>query len=198
MLQTSAGALNETENLLERMRTITVQSASDTLEEGERKYIIGEYKQIVAEMERLSDSTDFNGLDVASGDSYTVQVGVDNSGSDQIEINTADIETIHGIVKALNLSSGAMSRISIKRIDTAIDELNNQQAKIGAKHNRLTNAINHQQASVLSHRASASRIQDADMARETSRMTALQVKHSAGVAALGQAKGMSQAALSLI
>ena len=198
LLNTSVAALNETGNLLNRMREITVQSSSETLAENERKYIALEYKHITKEIERIGNAAEFNDLNVGDGSTYDVQVGVDGSKFDKIEITSADIDSIRGHVSALNLSSAAMSQLSIRRIDVAIDSMNKQQASLGAKHNRLLNAINSQQSSVMSHRESAGRIQDADMASETSEMTALQVKHSAGVAALGQARGMSQAVLSLI
>ena len=198
LLSTSTAALNESSNILSRMRELTVQAASETLADTERSYIVTEYKNLSKEMQRIGVAAEFNDLKVGDGSTYEVQVGVDGSKFDRIEINSADIDAIHTHVSALNLSSGAMAQLSIKRIDIAQDIANKQQSTIGAKHNRLLNAINNQQSSVLSHQASASRINDADMAKETSQLTALQVKHSAGVAALGQARNMSQAVLSLI
>lgn len=198
LLSISSAALDETSNILSRMREITVQAASETLADTERTYIVTEYKNLSKEMQRIGDSAKFNDLNVGDGSTYEVQVGVDGSKFDRIDLTSADINDIHTHVSALNLSSGAMAQLSIRRIDIAQDAANKQQATLGAKHNRLLNAINNQQSSVLSHQASASRINDADMAQETSQMTALQVKHSAGVAALGQARGMSQAVLSLI
>ena len=198
MINTSTTALNETGNMLSRLREITVQAASETLADTERVYIVHEYKQIAKEIDRIGKTTEFNGLMVGDGSTYDVQVGVDGSKHDQIEIMSADIDAVHSHISTLNLSSGAMSQLSLRRIDIAIDAMSKQQADLGAKHNRLLNAISNQESSVMSHQASASRINDADMAKETSQMTALQVKHSAGVAALGQARGMSQAVLSLI
>ena len=198
LINTSTAALNETGNMLSRLREITVQAASETLADTERNYIVQEYKNIAKEIDRIGKTAEFNDLHVGDGSTYTVQVGVDGSKYNQIEIMSADINAIQSHISALNLSSGDMSQLSIRRIDIAMDAMSKQQAKLGAKHNRLLNAISNQESSVMSHRASASRINDADMAKETSQMTALQVKHSAGVAALGQARGISQAVLSLI
>jgi len=198
MLDTSQAALNESKNMLSRIRELAVQSSSDTLGETERKYIVGEYKQIAEEMKRMTDSAEFNGQGVAKGETYTAQVGTDGDKYHQITITCADIKTIQNTIGSLNLTSAETSQLSIKRVDQATDIMNTQQSTLGAVHNRLLNAISNQEASTLSHTASASRILDADMARETTMMTALQVKHSAGAAAMGQANGISQSILSLI
>jgi flagellin len=96
------------------------------------------------------------------------------------------------------MTSAEQSGRSITRIDQATDTMNEQQATIGAVHNRLLNAISNEEASTLSHTAAAGRITDADLAQETTMMAALQVKLSAGTAAMGQANGISQSILSLI
>lgn len=198
LLQTSQAALNESGNMLIRLRELATQSASETLHRDERKYIVNEAKQIESEMARLALSAEFNGLAIGSGNSYTAQVGTDGDENHQISITAADIKTIHTTISTLNLSSGELAQLSLRRIDRATDIMNKQQAKLGAVHNRLLNAISNEQASSFNHLAAASRITDADMARETSTMTALQVKHAAGTAAMGQANSISQSILSLI
>ena len=120
LIQTSVAALNETGNLLSRLREITVQSASETLASTEREYIVAEYKQIATEIERIGDAADFNDLHVGDGSTYDVQVGVDGSTFSRIEIRSADIDSIHGHISALNLSDDEMSQLSLKRIDISI------------------------------------------------------------------------------
>jgi flagellin len=198
MLHTSEAALNESGNMLSRMRELAVQSSSEALGGDERKYVVGEYKQLAEEMKRLVAAAEFNGQGVATGETYTAQVGTEGDENHQITITCADIKALHITIGSLDMTSAEQSRASIKRIDQATDTMNEQQATLGAVHNRLLNAISNEEASTLSHTAAASRITDADLAQETTMMAALQVKLSAGAAAMGQANGISQSILSLI
>jgi flagellin len=198
MLHTSEAALNESGNMLSRIRELAVQSSSETLAGDERKYVVGEYKQLAEEMKRLVASAEFNGQGVATGETYTAQVGTDGDKNHQITITCADIKALQITIGSLDMTSAEQSGRSITRIDQATDTMNEQQATIGAVHNRLLNAISNEEASTLSHTAAAGRITDADLAQETTMMAALQVKLSAGTAAMGQANGISQSILSLI
>ncbi len=198
LLHTSGAALKETKNILDRIRELAVQSSSETMASDERKYIVTEYKELTNEVLRFIHSSEFNGQSIAKGETFTAQVGTDGDDNHQITITAADIKTIHSNLATVNLTSADNAQASIKRVDKAMDISNLQEAQMGAVHNRLLNAINNEVANNFNLSRSASQITDTDMAQETTMMAALQVKHSAGAAAMGQANGISQSILSLI
>ena len=99
---------------------------------------------------------------------------------------------------SVDLSSATTAQSAIGTIDTALDSVNKIRADYGAVQNRLGSAINNMTAYTESLTAAASQIQDADYAHETAEMTRLQVMQQAGVAALGQARGINQSVLSLL
>ena len=98
----------------------------------------------------------------------------------------------------VDLSKASKAQSAITTIDSAIDSVNSIRASYGATQNRLESSINNMSSYVESLSAAASQIEDADYAHETAEMTRLQVMQQAGVAALGQARGMNQSVLSLL
>lgn len=200
VIQTAEAASKEVLSILDRMRELAVQSSSDTLAATERDYIQTETAALRSEIDRIAESSEFNGISLSAGStaSLVVQVGVDGTTNSQISIALGDVSGDALGVDALNLSTAAAARTAIGTIDTAIDSVNDIRATYGATQNRLDNAINNMSSYVESLSSAASQIQDADYAHETAEMTRLQVMQQAGVAALGQARGMNQSVLSLL
>lgn len=198
MIQTSEASLNEVASMVGRMRELAVQSSSGTLEEGERAYASAEFLKLVDEVKRMSQEGEFNGQSVVQGKSFEVQVGTEDSADHRISITTADVKTLWTGLSVVSIADASDARTGIDRIDTTLDRLNSQRSKLGALHNRLDNAISNAQAKNENLRAASSRIKDADMASETAKMTALQVKQQAGVAALSQANQLPSAVVELI
>jgi len=202
VIQTGEAASKEVISILDRMRELAVQSSSETLEDGERAYIDAEFHQLSDEVERISQSNEFNDIKLSNGDNATleVQVGVDASSNSRVAITLGDVSTDNLSVETtdIDLTSASGSQTAITTIDAAIDSVNSIRASYGAVQNRLESSINNMGAYVESLSAAASQIQDADYAHETAEMTRLQVMQQAGVAALGQARGMNQSVLSLL
>jgi len=200
VIQTAEAASKEVLSILDRVRELAVQSSSDTLEDTERDYIQTETAALLSEVDRIADSNEFNGISLSNGDtsSLTVQVGVDGTTNSQIAITLGDLNADALSVDAINLSTASAARTAIGTVDTAIDSVNSIRATYGATQNRLGSAINNMSTYVESLSSAASQIQDADYAHETAEMTRLQVMQQAGVAALGQARGMNQSVLSLL
>ena len=202
VIQTAESATKEVLNILDRMRELAVQSASDTLEDGERAYIDAEFHQLSDEVERIAVSTEFN--DIALGDGTNtkldVQVGVDASSNSRVGITLGNLKTTNLSVQTtdIDLTKASSAQSAITEIDEAIDSVNSIRASYGSVQNRLESSINNMSAYVESLSSAASQIQDADYAHETAEMTRLQVMQQAGVAALGQARGMNQSVLSLL
>ncbi len=200
VIQTAESATREVLNILDRLRELAVQSASDTLDDDERAYIQAESNQLVAEVDRIAESSEFNGIALSNGDttSLTVQVGVDGTSTSQIDISLGDLTESSLGVQALILSTSTGARTAIGTIDNAIDSVNSVRAGYGAVQNRLDSSIRNMNTYVESLTAAASQIMDADYAHETAEMSKLQVMQQAGVAALSQAKGINQSVVSLL
>ena len=202
VIQTAESASKEVISILDRMRELAVQSSSETLEDGERSYIDSELNQLSAEVERIAQSTEFNDIALSDGatSQLAVQVGVDASSNSRVSIELGDLTASNlGVdTTSVDLSKASSAQSAITTIDAAIDSVNSIRASYGATQNRLESSINNMSNYVESLSAAASQIQDADYAHETAEMTRLQVMQQAGVAALGQARGMNQSVLSLL
>ena len=203
VIQTAESASKEVISILDRMRELAVQSSSETLEDGERAYIDSEFEQLSDEVERIAQSTEFNGISLSAGGATSqlqVQVGVDASSNSRVTIELGDLtaSSLGVDTGSVDLSAATGAQAAITTIDAAIDSVNSIRASYGATQNRLESSINNMSNYVEALSGAASQIQDADYAHETAEMTRLQVMQQAGVAALGQARGMNQSVLSLL
>ena len=200
VIQTAEGASNEVVDILQRMRELAVQSSSETLSDDERSFITDEFTELRDEVARIAASTEFNGLQITDGTNtqLDVQVGINNSSNSRITIDLGDLTTTTLGLTAAGLSTVTTAQSAIDTIDTALDSVNSYRSDLGAAQNRLDSAINNAQVNVEALSGARSQIQDADFAYETSEMTKQQIMQQAGVAALAQAKGMTQAVVSLL
>jgi flagellin len=208
LVQTADGALNETSNILTRMRELAVQSASGTLNDGtDRAYIANEFSQLQDEIDRIANSTQFNKQDLltgaggAAGDgSFVIQVGAGTTANDQITIQTSDstAATLGVDAGSATVDTAANATLSIGAIDSALDQVNSMRSTLGSYQNRLTSTINNLQSASQNTAAAQSRIQDVDVASETANMTRANILAQAGVAILAQANQAPQMALKLL
>ena len=202
IIQTAEGATKEVLNILDRMRELAVQSASETLDDGERTYIDEEFEQLSDEVERIARATEFNDLQLADGSKTTlsVQVGVTSGTESQLEITLGDLTVSNLVVDttSIDLTNATTARSAIDLIDAAIDSVNSVRAGYGAVQNRIDSSIANMTTYVESLSAAESQIMDTDYAHETSEMTKLQVMQQAGPAALAQARTINQSVISLL
>jgi len=202
VIQTAEGATNEVADILKRMRELAVQSSSETLANSERAYIQDEYKQLTAEVDRISAVTNFNGVELANGKAATldVQVGIFNTSDDRIAISLGDLRaTSLGVdTSNINMSSAASAQAALTTLDTAIDSINKIRSDFGSVQNRLESSLNNLHSYTENLAGAESRIRDADFAYETAQMSKYQTMQQAGIAILGQANQLTQGALRLI
>ena len=136
---------------------------------------------------------------MVTGKTYSVQVGTEADSVDNaIKITTADVKTLYTGLSVVSIAEASDARTALVRIDVVGDLLNKERTRMGALHNRLDNAISNAQGKHEAYRAASSQIQDVDMASETARMTALQIKQKAGVAVLSQANQLPSSVIELI
>jgi flagellin len=202
VIQTTEAALNETANILTRLRELAMQSASDGIGDTERGYVQQEATQLVNELERIAQVTEYNGTKLLTGSTTALdfQVGVANSLDDRIQFTAVDATTsASGLgVTGLSLAGKVSAQDALATIDTALAKVSNARATLGAAGNRLESSIANIQAFAESLSAANSRIKDVDVAEETSRLARAQILSQAGVSVLAQANQMPQLALKLL
>jgi flagellin len=203
LIQVSEGGLNELGNILIRLRELSVQAASDTIGETERKFTDREFQSLKDEIDRIANATEFNGTPLLNGRAgiIEVQVGVRNNPLlDRVVYNG---ESANVTLAALKLGGesiatklGAQTSLSV--IDDALVNVNSVRADLGALQNRLQSTINNLSISDENLSAANSRIRDVDVAEESSEMTRNQILMQSGTAVLSQANVMNRMALKLL
>jgi flagellin len=203
LVQVAEGSLNEVSNMLIRLRELGVQSASDTIGNTERKFLDVEYQQLKSEIQRVTDSTNFNGYDLLNGTGgiIDIQVGTHNDPfKDRISFNAsaanATLESLGLVSESAATKEGA--QLSLDVVDQALVSVNAIRANFGAMQNRLTSTSNNLLVSDENLSAANSRIRDTDVAAETSEMTRNSILLQAGISVLGQANNSQQMALKLL
>jgi flagellin len=204
VIQSTEAALNEDANILTRLRELAMQSASDGIGNTERGYVQKEVTALVAELDRISQVTEYNGTKLLDGAATALdfQVGINNSASGFDRISFAAVNATVGAsglnVTGLNMASKASALAALSSIDAAIQVVSDARATLGANGNRFQSAISNIQAFAESLSAANSRIKDVDVAEETSRLARGQILSQAGVSVLAQANQMPQLALKLL
>ena len=211
LAQTAEGALQETTNILQRMRELAVQGANDTNSTTDRASIQAEMDAMVSEIDRIAGTTKFNGKAVINGDLATTgasfQVGANTDDATEVitfniaSAKAADLKsgTSLGVAAAnVKVTDNALARTAITNIDGALAAVDDIRGGLGAVQNRFESTIANLNNSAENISAARSRILDADIAQETSAMTKSNILQQAGVAILAQANQAPQLALSLL
>ena len=202
MLDTADGALQETHNLLLRMRELAVQSANGTLQASDRTALGAEFDALEAEITRISDNTSWAGtklLDgsLSSGVTFHVGSGASQTITHSIPEMAASAATM-GIVAAVAITDVTKANSAIGQLDVAIAGVSKERAEIGAVSNRLDATVSNLNQVKLNLSSSKGRIEDADFAQETSNLAKGQILQQAATAMLAQANASKQTVLTLV
>ena len=207
LCQTAEGALDEVTNMLQRMRTLAVQSANGTNSSAERTAINEEAKQLTAEIKRIGDGTMFGGTGnaVFENKTTTFQVGADNNKDSRITLNRLAMSGILGgsatpvdIGAKIKLSDQSKAQSAISNIDDMLKHVDSYRARLGATQNRLESTISNQENVIENVSDARSRIKDVDYASETAKMAQQQILQQASTAMLSQANQKNSIALNLL
>ncbi|MDZ4774717.1 MAG: flagellin [Planctomycetota bacterium] len=200
LTQTAEGALQETSNILNRIRELAVQSANGTLGTEERATIDNEVQSLVSEIDRIADTTEFNGVQLldGSGTTASIQVGINSGATQQIDIALQDTKVATLGVDSIDTTTASGATAALADIDAAIDAVNTGRGSLGAAQNRLNSAFGSIQTARENLSASESRIRDVDFASETAELTRNTVLQQAATSVLQQANTQPQIALSLL
>jgi len=203
MIQTAEGGLNEVSNILIRLRELSVQSASDTIGDQERKFSDLEFQQLTQEIERISTSTVFNGKNLLNGEGERLdfQIGIMNDPkNDRLSYNPQDTSARPEALgmDGLGVATKEASQENLMKIDDAINNVNANRASLGALQNRLASTISNLEVRNENLSAANSRIRDTDIAQESAELMKNNILSSSSVAVLAQANNNGSQALKLI
>ena len=202
--QVAEGPFNELSGMVNRLRELSVQAATDTVDDNQRELINMEYMQLREEMERIADSTNFNGrqlLRVGANDpTRDFQIGVRNHSTSQLSIRSEDF-TVNEFKLDLvdsHVRTKTDARLNLQYMDSAVEKLSAQRAYLGSVQNRLTHVNSALENERLQTATSASRILDADMASESAANLKAQMLAQGATGVLAQANNLGANTLKLL
>lgn len=204
LVQVAEGGLNESGNILTRMRELSIQAASDTVGETERGYLNLEYEHLVQEADRISKTTTFSGSELLTGNNENGLMefhvgaygGVNNRISFDASATNATTEALG--VSGTNILDKENARDNLEKIDEAITRIAGFRANFGAVQSRLQTTVQNLDTATLNTEAARSRIEDVDIAAETAKLASNNIMKNAGIMTLSQANDLPNAATRLI
>ncbi len=213
-IQTTEGYLQETTDLMQRIRELAVQSSNGIYSDEDRMQIQVEISALVSEVDRIASSAQFNGMNMLTGrfaqpmgenvvtGSMWFHIGANMDQRTQVFIGTMSAMALGireiGSEEKLSLATPEDANRAIGTIDEALKKINKQRADLGAYQNRLELTVKGLNVSAENLQASESRIRDTDMASQMVEFTKNSVLQQAGTAMLAQANTQSQNVLSLL
>ncbi len=209
LIQTAEGALNETHNILQRMRELAVQASNDTNIQDDRAQIGKEITELQKEINRIASQTEFNKKKLINGSlsgadgnaSVLLQVGANSKQTVTLKIATMTVSALGvsaGKIVISDSTSAASITAMIDTINTAIDSVSGERAKLGAMQNRLEHTIANVNTSSENLTAAESRVRDVDMAKEMMSFSKNNILQQAAQAMLAQANQQPQGVLQLL
>ncbi len=191
LVQTAEGALDQVSDQLGRLRELAIQASNGTLGTEDRATIDVEYQAITAEITRISDETEFNGVKLLDNTTaLNIQVGLDSG--DAIAVTPVDVSAVSGTLGDVTTGANAVAELA------AIESISTSRGELGATQNRLQSAFSSIQNVRENLSAAESRIRDVDIAAETADLTRNSILQQAATSVLSQANVQPQLALSLL
>ncbi len=211
-IQTTEGYLQETTDVLQRIRELSVQSANGIYSDEDRMQIQVEVSQLISEVDRIASQAQFNGMNMltgafapesVSGRIMQLQIGANMDQNARVYIGTMTSQAlglsgVQGTDAQLSISTPETANQAIGLIDEALKQVSRQRADLGAYQNRFEMAADGVAIAAENLQAAESRIRDTDMASEMVEYTKNQILTQAGTAMLAQANTQSQNVLALL
>lgn len=203
LVQTAEGALNEVHSMLQRMSELAVQASNGTNATQDRTALDNEVQQLKTEIERVGTTTQFNKMDILTGEfssnnEKTLQVGANQDQVITIAISalTSTVGSALDVTVKVGTASAAQSSITI--IQNSITNLSALRSKLGALQNRLEHTVANLDNISENTQSAESRIRDTDMAEEMVQYSKNNILQQAGQSMLAQANQANQGVLSLL
>lgn len=192
-------AIGRTGEILTRLGELSSEAASGLVSDVQRSAIQDEFGALVSEIDRISNTTTFNGVNLLSaGTSVSLQVGLDGSANSRISFTTIDGSASGIGLSGLSVSTSEAAQSALGAITTAIATVAQRRGTLGSIESRLNVAIDNLRVARENFSAAESRIRDTDVAEETANLTRTTILQQAGVAVLAQANQQPSLALTLL
>jgi flagellin len=192
-------ALGKSGDILARLSELASQSATGTVSDSQRSAIQEEFTALVSEIDRISNTTSFNGVNLLSaGTSVGLQVGLDATSDSRLSFNTVDGSSSGVGLSGVAVSTAAAAQSALGAIGSAIATVASRRGSLGSIESRLNTAIANLRVARENFSAAESRIRDADVAEESANLTRNNILQQAGVSILAQANQQPALALSLL
>lgn len=202
LAQSAEGALNEVSGILNRLRELGMQAANGTLSSSDRQTLNTEFSQLLEEIDRISSTTVFNGINLLDGSASSgipIQIGIgDSASNDVISIPLGGTSVDDMGLTSTDVLSISNAQSSLTDIDAAIESVNTARGVLGSQQNRMQSALRSIQVQRENLTASESRIRDVDVAEETADLTRNSIMQQAATTVLSQANVQPQIALQLL
>ena len=202
--------MQETTDILQRVRELAVQSANGIYSDEDRMQIQVEVSQLVAEVDRIASQAQFNGLNMLTGRFSNTsdavmqfQIGANVDQNTRVFIGTMTAQSlglkgVQGSDEQISIASPDQANMALASVDSALTTITKQRADLGAYQNRFEMAIKGVNIAAENTQAAESRIRDTDMASQMVEFTRDQILTQAGTAMLAQANSQSQSVLALL
>ena len=187
-IQTAEGAMDQVHSITNRMTELATRASNGLLSSTERNMIQAEYKQLSSEIDRIGQSTDFNGLKPFDGSSQQMQVGA--TAGEQITVEAGKLSAASLGLDKVDLSSLSGAQSALDRISSATDRVSSQRANLGATENSLASTINALDNTNENLQAGLSRIMDADIAKESTNRSISMALNATSIAMMKNAQQM--------
>jgi flagellin len=197
-IQTAEGSLQEVHSILHRLRELAVQSANAIYSEQDRSLLQIEVSQLIQEIDRIAETTEFNRFKILDGSNqdFQFQVGA-NPGQDiTVVMKTMTAEAIG--VSGLTMETVSSANDALRRVDEAVDTVSRQRANFGAVQNRLEHVVSSLAVAEENLQAAESRIRDTNMATEIVNFMRLRILQDSSVAMLMQANLRPESVMRLL
>ena len=198
LVQIAEGAMNEAHSILQRMNELATQAANDTNTSTDRGSIKKELDQLVAEIDRIKDTTQFNTMNLLDGTFTNKNLQVGALEGQNIGISISSISAAGLGIASLDISSHSQAGSAMTSIQSAIDTLSGMRATLGALQNRLEHTIANLDNVAENTTAAESRIRDTDMAEEMVEYSKNNILAQAGQSMLAQANTATQGVLAIL
>lgn len=200
LIQTAEGALNESHSILQRMRELAIQSANDTNTTSDRAQLQQEVNELVNEIDRIAETTQFNGKNLLSGAFATtgLRFHVGPNSGQFVSLTISSVRASALSVSSLSVTTSTTANSAITTIDAAITSVSSQRSKFGAFQNRLEHTLNNLSTASENLQAAESRIRDVDMAKEMTNYSKNTIISQAGTSMLAQANVRPQMVIQLV
>ncbi|MGF9891408.1 flagellin [Priestia megaterium] len=195
LIQTAEGSMGTISDILQRMRELSVQADNGTYSDDDKKSIKAEMDLLVKEVDHISDTTSFNGMTLLNADT-SLDLHISDKFDDTISVSLINVDSTALGINSLDVTSDAQGAISA--IDDALNTISSARADLGATQSRLDFISDNLQINIQNTEASKSRISDADMAEESSKLTKSQILSQSSLAMLGKANQAPQGVLQLL